>query len=383
MNPFDARPSPRLVFGPGRLSELPECVASLGARNVLLVTDPGIVAAGHVARATAYLEAAGITVTIYEGTHANPTESDIEACLAFAENVAPDALIGLGGGSSLDTAKGCNFLLHHGGRMADYRGYGLAKKAMLPFIAIPTTAGTGSECQSYAVVSRDGSHEKIACGAPNALARIAILDPELTTSQPRPVATLTALDALSHALESAVCTERNQVSAAYATQAFRLIAAAIRPLLEAGPGPHSSASVPIETRGQMLLGAALAGAAIENSMLGAAHAAANPLTARFDLAHGHAVALMLPHVVRLNTGEPASAAIYDELGSHLGVPLVPWLEETIGLAELPAPAIAPAAIPELAAAAAQQWTGRFNPVTVDPGIFSRLYEQALSGSHST
>jgi alcohol dehydrogenase class IV len=129
----------------------------------------------------------------------------------------------------MDTAKGCNFLLHNGGSMADYRGYGLVKNAMLPFIAIPTTAGTGSECQSYAVVSRDDSHEKMACGDPKALARIAILDPELTVSQPQSVAVLTALDALSHALESAVCTKRNPVSSAYSAEAFRLIASAIRP----------------------------------------------------------------------------------------------------------------------------------------------------------
>ena len=379
MNPFDARPSPRLVFGPGRLSEVSECAKSLGAETILLVTDPGIVAAGPGARAAAYLEAAGMVVAVYEGSHANPTESDIDACRFSAASLKPDVIIGLGGGSSMDTAKGCNFLLHHGGRMADYRGYGLAKNAMLPFIAIPTTAGTGSECQSYAVVSRDDTHEKMACGAPGALARIAILDPELTASQPRSVAALTALDALSHALESAVCTQRNPVSTAYSEQAFRLISAAIRPVLQGGRGDHT---IPIETRGRMLLGAALAGAAIENSMLGAAHAAANPLTARFDLAHGHAVALMLPHVVCLNAGDPAIAAIYDELSRHLGGPLIPWLEETIALAELPAPAIDPAAISELAAAATQQWTGRFNPVAVDLGTFTALYEKALSDSRS-
>ena len=370
MTPFDARPSPRLVFGPGRLSELPEAVASLGVSKLLLVTDPGIVAAGHVARATTCLEAACIAVTIYQGSHVNPTESDIEACRAFAADLQPDALIGLGGGSSMDTAKGCNFLLHNGGRMSDYRGYGLARNAMLPFIAIPTTAGTGSECQSYAVVSRDGSHEKMACGDPKALARIAILDPELTVSQPRPVATLTALDALSHALESAVCTTRNPVSSEYSGDAFRLITSAIHSILDG--------SADLETRGRMLLGAALAGSAIENSMLGAAHAAANPLTARFDLAHGHAVALMLPHVVRLNAGDPAIAAIYDELSSHLGTPLVHWLEKTIALAKLPVPSIDPAAIPELAEAATHQWTGRFNPVPLDLGAFTTLYHKAVS-----
>ncbi len=367
---FDARPSPRLVFGPGRLSELPDAVASLGASKLLLVTDPGIVAAGHVDRAIRYLEAAGLDVTIYEGSHANPTESDIEACRDFAKILNPDALIGLGGGSSMDTAKGCNFLLHNGGRMVDYRGYGLAKNAMLPFIAIPTTAGTGSECQSYAVVSSDDSHEKMACGDSKALARIAILDPELTMSQPPAVAALTALDALSHALESAVCTKRNPVSSAYSAAAFRLIVSAIRSVLEG--------SADLETRGRMLLGAAMAGSAIENSMLGAAHAAANPLTARFDLTHGHAVSLMLPHVIRLNSSDPTIAAIYDDLAATLGCPLLPWLEKTIALAKLPVAGIDSSALSELAEAATQQWTGRFNPVTLDHAILTALYRDAIS-----
>ena len=405
MTPFDARPSPRLIFGAGRLSELPACIESLGAKNVLLITDPGIVAAGHVARACNFLKVANINVTCYEGSHTNPTESDIEACRAFAENLNPDALIGLGGGSSMDTAKGCNFLLHHGGRMADFRGYGLARNAMLPFIAIPTTAGTGSECQSYAVISRDDSHEKMACGAPQALARIAILDPELTASQPRSIAALTAIDALSHALEASVCTLRNPVSTAYAEQAFRLIASAIRPIIQrelclpaldsndpqeghgrlnrdpiaiqGGHGRLARESIAIDARGRMLLGAALAGSAIENSMLGAAHATANPLTATFDLAHGHAIALMLPAVVRLNAGNPAIAAIYDDLSRSLNEPLLQWLEKTIACAELPTPAIPSAAIPELAAAATLQWTGRFNPIALDLAGFTALYESAL------
>jgi alcohol dehydrogenase len=370
MTSFDARPSPHLIFGPGRLSALPEAVAASGASKVLLVTDAGIVAAGHVGRAVGFLSAAGIEVTVYEGSHTNPSESDIDACRAFAAELQPQAIIGLGGGSSMDTAKGCNFLLHNPGRMADYRGYGLATRPMLPFIAIPTTAGTGSECQSFAVVSRDESHEKMACGDPKALARVAILDPELTASQPRAVAALTALDALSHALESAVCTKRNPVSAAYSLESFRLIASAIRPVL-AG---HAD----LETRGRMLLGAAMAGSAIENSMLGAAHASANPLTARFDLAHGHAVALMLPHVVRLNAaGDAAAASIYATLGSLLDVPLTRWLEETIAMAGLADPDIPAAAIPGLAAAATEQWTGRFNPVTLDADGFAAIYQNAI------
>jgi len=374
MKPFETRPSPRLIFGPGRVAELGTEVAALGVSKVLIVTDAGIVAAGHVDRAVALLTAAGIATTVYEGAHANPSESDIEACRSFVAKLRPEALIGLGGGSSMDTAKGCNFLLHNGGRMADYRGYGLAKKPMLPFIAIPTTAGTGSECQSYALVSSDLTHEKMACGDPKALACLAILDPELTASQPQSVATLTALDALSHALESAVCTTRNPISAAFSSQAFDLIASSIRNVI--------TGTADLETRGRMLLGAAMAGSAIENSMLGAAHAAANPLTASYGIAHGHAVALMLPHVVRLNLGDPAIAAIYQQLGTHLGRPLLAWLAETIDLAGLPCPVIDPSAIAQLAEAATQQWTGRFNPVPMTAATFTALYNNARRGSNA-
>jgi len=367
---FDARPSPRLLFGPGRLSELPGCLSSLGARHVLIVTDPGIVTAGHIDRAIAILTAVGIHTSVYQGSHINPSESDIETCRDFVLSVNPDVIIGFGGGSSMDTAKGCNFLLHNPGRMADYKGYGLARHAMLPFIAIPTTAGTGSECQSYALVSHDETHEKMACGDPKALACIAILDPELTASQPHSVAILTALDALSHALESAVCTKRNPVSSEFSTKAFNLIASAIHLILDG--------TADADARGRMLLGAALAGSAIENSMLGAAHASANPLTARFNIPHGHAVTLMLPHVVRLNYSDPDIAAIYQALGQSLDAPLIDWLDMTIARAELPRPVIDPASIPTLAEDATHQWTGRFNPIPLDAAAFATLYQSAFS-----
>ncbi|BCX47225.1 iron alcohol dehydrogenase [Haloferula helveola] len=369
MTPFDARPSPRLLFGPGRLAELADCVRSLGAAKPLLVTDPGIVAAGHVGRAVDLLEEAGIDVTVFEGSHVNPSESDIESCRAFAQSLQPDLIIGLGGGSSMDTAKGCNFLLNNGGRMSDFRGYGHAEHSMLPFIAIPTTAGTGSECQSYAVVSRDETHEKMACGDPKALAKIAILDPELTESQPPAVATLTALDALSHALESMVCTKRNPISIAYSHQSFDLVASAIEPVLRQ--------EADLETRGRMLLGAAMAGLAIENSMLGAAHATANPLTARFGVPHGHAVSVMLPPVVRFNHADPGSASIYGKLSRHLDQSLPDWLDHILATAGLKPLDIPADAIPRLAEDATGQWTGNFNPRPLTASDFAALYQSAL------
>jgi alcohol dehydrogenase len=307
---------------------------------------------------------------VFDRVVENPTTLVVDDCVAQARADGVDFLVGLGGGSSMDTAKGCNFLLNNGGRMSDYHGYGHAEKPLLPFIAVPTTAGTGSECQSFAVVSRDDSHEKMACGDPKALAKIAILDPELTLSQPQSVATLTALDALSHALESAVCTKRNPISAAYSRESFRLIASSISSILN-----HSAT---IEARSRMLLGAAMAGSAIENSMLGAAHATANPLTAIFDVPHGHAVALMLPHVIRFNSQQPEAAAIYEEFSQHLGRPLLHWLESIISSASLPELDINVSRIPELTAAALPQWTAQFNPRPISDADVTSLYLSSLS-----
>jgi alcohol dehydrogenase len=273
----------------------------------------------------------------------------------------------------MDTAKGCNLLLHNGGRMADYRGYGLVKKRTLPFVAVPTTAGTGSECQSYAVVSRDGTHEKMACGDPKLRAQVAILDPELTISQPAKVANLTALDALSHALESAVSSKRNPLSLIYSKEGFRLVASGIEMVLQE--------AALMEHRANLMLGAAMAGLAIENSMLGAAHAAANPLTAHFNVPHGAAVAAMLPSVLRFNREQAAAAAVYLELSALIHEPLVEWVEQVIALAKLPDMAsygITEDLIPRLAAEAAQQWTGRFNPRPVGETEFVSLYQDAFS-----
>ena len=381
MEPFTTRPSPQLVGGPGSLAELPSCVRKSGGRNVLLVTDQGVAAAGHTGRAAALLEEAGIACTVYDGTSENPEESDILAAMEFARKVEPDCFVGLGGGSSMDTAKGCNFLLTNGGAMSDYKGYGAARTPLLPFIGIPTTAGTGSECQSYAVISRDQSHEKMACGDPSALATYAILDPELTASMPHRVAVLTALDALAHSLETAVCTRRNSFSSAYSREAFLHISSAIEPVLR---GEASA----IE-RNAMLMGSAFAGLAIENSMLGAAHASANPLTASCGLAHGHAVALMLPHVIGLNQEVLKARETYAHYGTLLsscqgadwGVRA--WVEHLLTVADLSPLAqcgVDPGLFAELAEDATRQWTGQFNPRSMKREDFAVLYEGAFHGA---
>src|SRR6185436_9647965 len=167
----------------------------------LLVTDPGIVAAGHAAHVQQSLEAAALRITVFDRAKENPTTRCVEDCTAVAQAAGVDTIVGLGGGSSMDTAKGCNFVLTNGGRMQDYWGVCKATKPMLPFIAIPTTAGTGSECQSAALIANEKTHQKMACLDPKCAARIAILDPALTLSQPPRVTACTGIDAIAHAVE--------------------------------------------------------------------------------------------------------------------------------------------------------------------------------------
>ena len=372
---FASRPAPKLVFGPGALRELAACVREVGGTSVFLVTDPGLARAGYVERARALLVSAGLPVAVFAESRENPTEADAATCVAAARAQPFDCFVALGGGSSLDTAKAANVLLTNGGVMHDYHGYGKATKPLLPLIAIPTTAGTGSETQSYTLISRDGSHEKMACGGPQVLPRIAILDPELTASLPRATATLSGLDALSHSLESAVCTKRNAVSSLYAEAAFRHLSSAISRVVTGQPTDAD--------RSHMLLGAAFAGLAIENSMLGAAHASANPLTARHGVVHGHAVAHMLPAIMQFNSTDPATAVIYAHLESLLhatgttALPLIDWVIEIVARSALPPLDAATMDFAVLADDATRQWTGKFNPRALHAADFVSLYQRAF------
>ena len=360
----------RVVFGSGKLSEIGSIARDEGASRVLLVSDPGIVRAGHVDRAAASIRDAGLVVTVFDGVAENPTTEHVAAGVAAAKVAGIDFLVGLGGGSSMDCAKGINFLLTGGGDMADYWGVGKATEPMLPMIAVPTTAGTGSEAQSFALISDPVTRQKMACGDVKAACCVAILDPALTLTQPRRVAAATGIDAVAHAVETAGTTRRNEVSLEFTRQAWlRLDRSFVRAIAQ----PADDVA-----RADMLLGAHLAGAAIEHSMLGAAHACANPLTARRGIAHGVAVGLMLPHVVRFNAAEGANP--YDALGMTSEA-LARRLTAMLVAAELPCRlrdcGLSAAELPEMAEAAAKQWTAGFNPRLVSPQNLLDIYLAAM------
>jgi len=381
MQPFDFQLHTRVVFGAGALARLGVLARELDFRRTLLVADHGLVASGHVAEASEVLEAAGIEVVPFHDFDVNPDTLMCERGRDFAAALRVDSIIGLGGGSSLDCAKAINFLLTNGGEMRDYQGYGKAKLPMLPMIAIPTTAGTGSEAQAYALISDAATHVKMACGDPKAAFRVALLDPALTVSQPASVTAAAGFDAIAHAVESYVTTRRNALSDTFAREAWRLLEANYERVLT-----HPA---DLEARGAMQLGAHYAGVAIENSMLGATHACANPLTQHYGTTHGEAIALMLPHVVRWNA--PFVAARYAEMlrvsggrdvePEAAGGRLAARLEELKAAGALDvdesAASIGADALEMLATEAARQWTGTFNPRPFDARGALELYRRAF------
>jgi len=415
MRPFDFQLRTRVVFGDGALARLGELARELSFTRALLVADRGIVATGQVERAAALLDAEGVRPFTFHDFDANPDSRMVDAGRAAAASCHADSIVAIGGGSSLDCAKGINFVLTNGGTMRDYRGFGKATRPMLPSIGVPTTAGTGSEAQSYALISDSETHAKMACGDPKAAFRVAILDPALTVTQPREVTAMAGYDAISHAVESYVTSRRSDASDLFARDAWRWLSGNFARVLEA---PDDRLA-----RGAMLWGAHEAGVAIEQSMLGATHACANPLTARYGTTHGVAIAVMLPHVVRWNAevvgdryaellvARPLSTSARDHFmrataspkpatnprerrresparresdsastATEAGEQLASRLEELRHDGRLPSGlrdiGVSRADFAALAADAATQWTGTCNPRPFDAAAALELYERA-------
>jgi alcohol dehydrogenase len=376
MQPFDIQSRTRFIFGDRSVERLGELAAEFRPRCVLVVSDPGIIDVGHDAVAVASLKASGLRVESFHDFGENPTSAMVDAGVKKAAEVQPDLLIGLGGGTSMDCCKGINFVYSCGGTIHDYHGVGRATADLLPMIAVPTTSGTGSEAQSFALISDDQTHIKMACGDPRAAFRIALLDPRLTVTQPPSVTSLTGIDALSHAIETYVTKRRNAMSVTYSRRAFGLLAQGFSRVMR---DPQD-----LKARCHMQVGACFAGMAIETSMLGAAHATANPLTARYDITHGQAVGLMLPAVIRMNGAAHADwyaellrdvepTVAQEEAPERLAEMVTDWLREA-GLAtsfeQLSIPA---SEIDAIAEDALKQWTGTFNPVPLDVDRTRDLY----------
>jgi alcohol dehydrogenase len=367
MTPFDFRPRTRVLFGAGDFARLGEVARELGGTKCLLVADRGMLGTHYVQEATRSLKARRMDVFAFHEFDAGPTSAMVQAGAAYAAPLGINLIVAVGGGSSLDCAKAINFVVSNGGHISDYWGYGKASQPMLPMIAVPTTAGTGSEAQSFAVVSDPERNVKMACGDIKASFRAAILDPKLTVSQPAALTAATGYDAISHAVETLVSTRQTALSECFSRSAWRLLNGNFERVLK-DPGD-------LEARGAMLIGAHFSGLAVENSMLGAAHACASPLTTHYGIPHGVAIALLLAHVVEWN--RPAVGRQYEEL--YAG-DLVQRLRSLAEFARLPLAlrdaSIPEEALPRLAEEAGSQWPGKFNPRRFDAAAALEIYQCA-------
>jgi alcohol dehydrogenase len=367
ITPFDFRPRTRVLFGAGEFARLGEVARELGGTKCLLVADRGMLERGYVQEASRTLKARRIEVFPFHDFEPGPTSAMVQAGADFAAPRGIDLIVGLGGGSSLDCAKAINFVLSNGGIIHDYWGYGKATRPMLPMLAVPTTAGTGSEAQTYTVITDAENNVKMACGDTKAAFRAAILDPKLTVSQPRSLTAATGYDAISHAIETLVSTRRNALSDCFSRSAWRLLNENFERVVKS---PDD-----LDARGAMLIGAHFGGLAIENSMLGATHACATPLTTHYAIPHGVAIALLLADVVEWNSA--VASREYQELNAGN---LVRRLRDLAQVAELPLAlrdaSVPEEALPRLAEEAGAQWTGRFNPRHFDAAAALEIYQCA-------
>jgi alcohol dehydrogenase len=371
MTSFDFRPRTRVLFGSGEFARLGEVARELGGSRCLLVADQGMVDAGYTQQAVRSLKARRMEVFAFHDFSANPTIAMVEDGARYASPHSVDLIVGLGGGSSLDCAKAINLLLTSGGRLQDYRGYGKARQAFLQMLAVPTTAGPGAESQTNTWIVDPDTKEKISCGDARMVYRTAILDPDLTLTQPAQITASSGFDAIAHAIETLISTRRNAASECFSREAWRLLGANFERVLK---NPED-----INARGAMLVGSHFAGLAAENAMLGAAHACAEPLRANYGLAHGAALALVLPTVIEWTAMDedvmlpPDIFALPDfDLPGHLRK-----LAQRAGLPTSMNEANIPeGALPRLADAAVVQWTGKFSPRKFDTEAALEIYRAA-------
>ena len=301
----------KLVFGQPVATALPAVLTELEVTRVLLISDAGLAAIGLVDRLAGQLAGGDWQVTTCTQVQSNPTVRDVEAALALAREAGVQALVALGGGSVIDVGKGTGLLLTNGGRYADYQwGERPITRPILPLIAIPTTAGTGSEMTKVTVIEDEETHFKRGVLSPHLFARAAVLDPELTLSLPKRLTAATGVDVFGHALEAYVGRRANPITDALALEA---LARAWQYLPRA---THQGDD--LAARQEMMLASTLAGLAFDQSGLGIIHSLAGPVAGRYGLHHGLCIGLLLPHGLAYNLPVLSTSARGEKGGARPG-----------------------------------------------------------------
>jgi alcohol dehydrogenase class IV len=304
---------PQLVrFGVGALSMLGKEITRLEAKKALIVTDPGVFQSGLIQPVKEQVSKATVAVDVYAAAEPEPSLTGLNNTAKKLRQGNYDVLIGVGGGSSMDTAKGLSVLLVHGGKGQEYIGTNKIPGPGLPVITIPTTAGTGSEVTNIAIFSDTEKELKVGMVSTYLLAKMALVDPVLTYGCPRNVTAASGIDALVHAIECYTSLKANSFTDAIAVKAMRLITDSLKSAVSDGSNKKA--------RNSMAEAALLAGIAFGNSGVAAVHALAYPLGARFHISHGMANGLLLPYVMECNL--PANLTKYALIAETLGEPIL-------------------------------------------------------------
>ncbi|MFZ6049955.1 iron-containing alcohol dehydrogenase [Pseudomonas sp. CR3202] len=308
MNPFQFFFPTLLKSGNGLARQAGQLLKPHLREKLLVITDEGLIKSGVLEGFFQSLAEARIPFEIFSGVEPNPSTEVLDQAVAVLKASGCDAVIGVGGGSSIDTAKGVAAMATNPGSILDYEGYDRLPNAPLPIFAIPTTSGTGSECTASTVFTNKQTLFKTVIVSPRLFPRLAILDAELTWKLPPAITAATGMDALTHAIESYVSRQANPISQALAIQAIRLIGANLRKAYFVGSDA--------EARENMLLGSFLAGVAFSQSKLGNVHAISHTFGGVFNIPHGIANATLLPYVIGFNL--PACPERFREIAIALG-----------------------------------------------------------------
>ncbi len=290
---FEYQTRTRVVYGPGIVKDIGFEVGKLGGTRAVIVTDRVLRSIGLVDRVVRGLEESGVELAgIYDDVPPNSEVRVVERGAQYARGQGCDVLIAVGGGSVIDTAKGMDVLLTLGGNLLDYQGVGVLNQPLLPLIAVPTTAGTGSEVTLAAVIKDDTSGLKLEFNSPYMMPNVAVLDPELTITLPPMLTAATGMDALTHAIEAYVSNQAEPITDALGIHAIGMIAQALPAAVKNGGD--------LEARGAMLLAACIAGLSFSNALCGIVHAMAHACGGRYGVPHGVANSILLPYGMEFN-----------------------------------------------------------------------------------
>ena len=281
-----------VIFGKGSLGKLPEAAKALGKNKALIISGPHLNRIGMVDKCQAALSAAGIGSAAFTETEGNPSTETVEKAVEAYKSSGADFIVAFGGGSPLDVAKAAGILAAYGGKITEYEGGGKVPGPVVPMIAIPTTAGTGSEVTSFSVITDHSRNYKLSVSSNYLLPAYAILDPELIASVPAGTAAACGVDAMVHALEAYLSLAASPFSDMFALKALQLIGKNLR-AYAANRGNEAAAEA-------MMMGSLFAGIAFSHARLGDVHAMSHPVSAYFNVAHGIANAILLPVIVEYN-----------------------------------------------------------------------------------